>query len=487
MNVRASALVILLSGLAARAEAPARFDRRAWLEDYATLKQSLERSYSHLAWFGSPQGGVDLPALDKRTVQALQRATSEAEATAAFDAFINAFHDGHLVRKPTAPTPVPSLPDPPKATSFPDANSACAALGYAPVSKVPFSLPFETLVGFEVITDGLVDAFRSGVIRVGSPAVTVGVVRVPRFRASELPGLCVHAWNRLRASQDAGVSPKDLANVIDAEWLETFAVRLKTLRARGASVLVVDLGGNGGGNDLGDWTVRAFGARPLESAPLLVVASDAGLPYLETQHRALSTLLDGGASIDQTLLQNTATAFERRIVAARTPCDMSWVWRERRTWGTSSCTHLVEAGYFSGPLGALDAGLVDAQVADTLYWPTIAEPIRGTWTGKTFVLINEQTASAAEAFTTLMRDQDLAQTIGAHTLGAGCGFMNDLEPLVLPRSRLTFSMPNCVRLRKDGTDDVAGVTPDLSATPLPGEGARARALRVLLMVVGTQK
>ena len=34
------------------------FDRKPWLADYAALKQALERDYGHLAWFGSPEGGV---------------------------------------------------------------------------------------------------------------------------------------------------------------------------------------------------------------------------------------------------------------------------------------------------------------------------------------------------------------------------------------------------------------------------------------------
>jgi hypothetical protein len=49
------------------------FDRNSWLQDYAALKQALEKRYSNLAWFASPEGGVDLPALDRRTLAALNR------------------------------------------------------------------------------------------------------------------------------------------------------------------------------------------------------------------------------------------------------------------------------------------------------------------------------------------------------------------------------------------------------------------------------
>ncbi len=462
-------LVMLAFAGVARAEAPKKFDRTAWLADYRALKAALESTYSHLAWFGSPEGGVDLPALDAHTERALREARSDLEATAAFDAFINAFHDGHLVRKP-ASSPTPSLPEPPKPSSWGDANTACAALGYVPATRVNFSLPFETLTSFTLTSDGLGDAFRSGVIG------TVGIVRIPRFRANEFPGVCASAFKRVK--RDGGVRAEDLADVIDEVWLETLAARLRAFKKLGVATVLVDLGGNGGGNDLGDWATRAFTSKSMTSAPLLVATGDAGSPYLEHQVEGLRTALDAGVNeVARSMLEAQRARFEERLTTR--PCSMNWVWRERRAWGSSPCTRLTNSGFFSGPLGSLDAGLVDARSAATLYWASIAESVRGAWNGEVFILTNDQTASSAEAFTTLLRDSGVARTVGVHTLGAGCGFMNDVAPIVLPNSHLTFSMPNCVRLRADGTDDVAGVTPDLPVLPLPGESPRARAARVL--------
>jgi hypothetical protein len=59
------------------------FDREAWLRDYRLMKQTLEQSYSNLAWFGSIEGGVDLPALDRRTLEAMKAATSDEDARSA--------------------------------------------------------------------------------------------------------------------------------------------------------------------------------------------------------------------------------------------------------------------------------------------------------------------------------------------------------------------------------------------------------------------
>ena len=53
--------------------------------------------------------------------------------------------------------------------------------------------------------------------------------------------------------------------------------------------------------------------------------------------------------------------------------------------------------------------------------------------------------------------------------------MTDGPPLILAHSRLRFRIPNCLRLRADGTNEVAGIAPDFPLPPTDGESARARA------------
>jgi C-terminal processing protease CtpA/Prc len=158
---------------------------------------------------------------------------------------------------------------------------------------------------------------------------------------------------------------------------------------------------------------------------------------------------------------------------------MSWVWSERRPWNGSRCRRLLDAGFASGALDYVEPGSIDARAVRALYWPAVADATRGAWSGPTYVLTDPNTGSAAEMFTALMRDRGIARTIGARTFGLGCGFMDEAEPFVLPHLGLAFRIPNCVRLRGDGTDEVAGVEPDLPIPPLPGESPRARAARAL--------
>ena len=478
------AMFLSMGGASAQSTGGQTFSPDNWRADYAYLKRELEHNYSHLAWFGSPQGGVDLPALDRATTSALERARNNEEAAAAITAFVAAFHDRHFA--PAAPPGSSSRTsaEPPIVERAPDARTACAAFGFAPTTRITFSLPFESLIGFRLVSDGLSSAFRAGVIELDGRRI--GIVRIPRFRPVEFPGVCESAWASLSAR---GLEPTRSAvlEVANAEWLRTLAARLRELRDQRITALVVDVGGNGGGNDLGDWAVRLFTREPVRSAPLLLSASPVAIPYFDEQLADLQRALDSNdplpAFTRDTLKSNIGAFNQFKLEAKTPPCDMSWVWREQRAWGTSPCTRLIASRFASGALDYAEPGRIAAPAARALYWPAIADSWRGAWTGPSYVVTDGNTGSAAEMFSALMRDRGIAKTIGTRTAALGCGFMVYEDPVVLPHSRRAFRVPNCVRLRADGTDEVAGIAPDLPTPAEPGESARSLAARTLRTIV----
>ena len=478
------AMLLSTGGVSAQSTGGETFNPDNWRADYVYLKRELEHNYSHLAWFGSPQGGVDLPALDRATNSALERARSNAEAAAAITAFVAGFHDGHFAPAATPVSASRASAEPPTVERAPDARTACASFGFAPITRVTFSLPFESLVGFRLVADGLSSAFRAGVVELDGRRI--GIVRIPRFRPAEFPGVCESAWASLSAR---GVEPTRSAvlDIVNAEWLRTLAARLRELRDQRVTALVVDVGGNGGGNDLGDWAVRLFTRGPVRSAPLLLSASPVAIPYFDEQLGDLQRSLNSSATLPQftrDTLKSAISSFSQfKLEAKAPPCDMSWVWREQRAWGTSACTRLIASKFASGALDYAESGSIPAPAAQALYWPTTADSWRGAWTGATYIVTDSNTGSAAEMFTALMRDRGIAKTIGTRTFGLGCGFMDYNDPIVLPHSRRAFRIPNCVRLRGDGTDEVAGIAPDLPTPAQPGESARSLAARTLRTIL----
>jgi C-terminal processing protease CtpA/Prc len=114
-----------------------------------------------------------------------------------------------------------------------------------------------------------------------------------------------------------------------------------------------------------------------------------------------------------------------------------------------------------------------------LNWPASYTALWGTWTGPLYVLTDNRTYSSAEMFTATLQNNKAAKVVGLHTGGDGCGFVDDSGPVELPHSHLRFQIPNCVRTRADGGDEVAGVEPDLPILQYEGENARGRAQRAV--------
>jgi len=470
----------------ASADTVAAFDRQAWLQDFAFLKTELERSYANLAWFAAADSGNDLPALERRTRRALQTAESDADAKSAILGFVAGFHDGHLQPLPVLQPAKAAVVVLKPALNTMTARDACAALGYAPQRSVAFSLPFEALQGTSLESDGVTRLFRAGTVTSGS-GTRLGIVRIPRFRPQDAPpASCVQAWKELQAANRSVDVDAVRDRVADA-WFATLAAQLQSFRKNSVAAVIVDVGGNTGGNDSGDWAARLFTAREVHSARLLIAAAPSAAGYFDEQLDLLKGALQSHPKADADVrasLQEASAEFERlKADVAKRTCDLSWVWRTQRAWDPSGCSRLVAAGFASGARDYLAAAASrDKQVATSLYWPAAVDAWRGAWSGPVYVLIDDKTASSAEMFGAVMQDNHIAKTVGTASEGDGCGFMQEAEPIELPHSHLRLRVPNCVRLRADGSNEVAGIQPDLPVLPTQGEDARARAARLLQLI-----
>jgi hypothetical protein len=487
----AAAMAAFGAPLGSRAAAPENpqpgFDLAGWSADYAYLKSQLEQSYSNLAWFASPQGGVDLPALDRRTKAVLAQAQSDAEAHLAIRDFVLSLHDGHFSELPLLePASADTAAEPPKRDlSHDGARDACAALGYADKSQVAFSLPFESLTHFKLETDGVSSAFRAGLLTWNG--ARIGLVRIKNFSMRQYPSACERTWS---TSSQRDRSGSEFDDLVTDTWFATLAQQLRRFRTERVDILLVDIGSNSGGNDSGEWTPRLLSAKPVRSAHLLMSAAPVAQTYFDEEIAAIKTAqaADPTQALQAKARESLAFFAAAAEELANRHCDMSWVWQEQRPFDPAGCSRLIDVGFASGALAAMaPADYRDRRAAQKIYWPAAVDPWRAAWTGRVYVMTNATSYSAAEMFAAVMQDNAIAKTVGVRTGGDGCGFMEDTPPVVLPHSHLRFRMPNCVRLRADGSSEVAGIAPDLPIAAMDGESPRARAARLLSTVVGDAK
>lgn len=127
-----------------------------------------------------------------------------------------------------------------------------------------------------------------------------------------------------------------------------------------------------------------------------------------------------------------------------------------------SCTKIALAGFASGLLAELPAGRLHGRDWAADVFSPAQYPYRDSvWAGPLIILVDDETWSAAEQFTALLRDNDAAIVMGARTGGAGCGHLYGNDPVILSNSKARLELPNCARFRKDGSNEVNGIVPDV--------------------------
>jgi hypothetical protein len=182
-------------------------------------------------------------------------------------------------------------------------------------------------------------------------------------------------------------------------------------------------------------------------------------------------------SLRRTVLLGARARLSQALDEARTPCDLRSIWRD--SVPPPACRNVGSAElYATGAYGWLAPGTVAGlSSAEALFWPGARGAARGVGTVPLIVLVDAATASASEYFAAMLRDNDAARVVGERTFGAGCGYTNGGIPVTLAHSGLVLRMPDCLRLRADGTNEVAGITPDVLVDWREDEDDAARAMK----------
>lgn len=462
-----------------------------WLEDLEVLKAELESSYPNLLWKASHESDVDLPALAFAAERAVRHATTDQETFEAIAALVDGLRDGHLFvgeAEQPADHPLPSE----ARDLFEDAASACASLGYVDYEGNAYSLPFEASGRFELIRGKPESGFRTGIVTTASGR-RVAVVRIGSFLSGNLVTACEASFMKVSVRAGHADWPRWCAATCAARLRdETISRSIAFLRRdldmawrRHARALLIDLGGNRGGESWAWELAQSLATAPLDVPALGVVADGRLDRYLsikadELHEMALDARNDRATREAARVARNALLQF-RMDATSRKPCDLSWVWTERRKWSSDAlwkCARVVRLPLDASGELLLDGAAV-APGAAALHRLNVDMAKIG-WRGSLAVFVDRHSVSAAELFAGYLQDAKAAIVIGERTRGAGCGFLNyHRSPIVLPTSGLQVVAPDCVILRKDGRNSAAGVRPDVSIDGAPRENLALFASRIV--------
>lgn len=224
------------------------YDPKAWRADYARLKQDMTQGYANLDWIVE-QRKLDLPQLDRETTAAIDSAHSRVRAFFAIRRFIKAFRDPHFrlkigerpidenARLVTASSLAAKAQDDSEFVDSP-AGADCASAGYEE-DEHAFRFPFARLAGFREAGGGNFPHALVG---------DVGVLRIAQFGEDRYLGECAKAFK-------SSIGSHALKLAVRARLQAQLIEAIGTLKARGASRLLIDLSGNGGGTE---WVAEAI-------------------------------------------------------------------------------------------------------------------------------------------------------------------------------------------------------------------------------------
>jgi hypothetical protein len=260
---------------------------------------------------------------------------------------------------------------------------------------------------------------------------------------------------------------------MEEHLLDEVSDRVGRLMAAGIEALIVDITANGGGNDWVDPTARLLTGKTLIGNELSVVRHPHWQGILEEMVTEVEDDLarNGLSEAQREVLGTVQSRLERGIEQASAPCDLSVAWE--RGVRALPCSLLVRDTLFTTGLMREPPEIeIDGLASGSSLFKRLGYRIRNpVWTGPLAVLVDEYTASASEMFAVLLRDNDAAIVVGRRTAGVGCGYTNGGAQTWLEHSGLEVWLPDCVRHRRDGGNERAGIVPDLAVDWRSGDTA----------------
>lgn len=162
--------------------------------------------------------------------------------------------------------------------------------------------------------------------------------------------------------------------------------------------------------------------------------------------------------ISNKLLSDAVSLFRKALAETKVSDDRDKIWSDKRPATSLVVDDLI---FTTGSVPYLKPGeLHNTPAGDKIFYPSSYTYHEGAYGGPLIILVDDGTASAAEYFASILADNGAARTLGTPTLGAGSGYTNGGIKAVLKSSGGIVKMPDCVRLRADGSNEVNGFAPD---------------------------
>jgi hypothetical protein len=418
------------------------FDRGDWLADFEQIKTAINENYPNLEW--AAERGLDLAAMERRARDRLDAASNDFDARVALERFVNNFGDGHVSL--TWPARQPSV------QSESPAPTTCKSLGYQESPDI--SAIARDLAGYQPLSPA--NGIDAGMLTIAGKRVAV--LRVSLF----LPTLAMCEVGSQEILRTKTTCDETCENEVERRsdniFLRAIEDRLRELAGKHPDMLLLDVAGNGGGNDTAIALARMLGGRNLPTPAVAFVRNADRVRDLAENEVALESALRSATKTDAAFLKPLLAGLTDARQQASVRCDLNALWAGK----PASCTDLVRGRFFAGGLVAeeLPEQFRDATWADHVSTTARYRYTPGLWKTPVLVLVDGNSASATELIAAMLQDSGRAAIIGAPTFGAGCGWTFSKHAIELGHSGGQLYLPDCTRFRRDGRNELDGIQPD---------------------------
>ncbi len=440
----------------------AAFNTQPWLEDLDQARTAFNEKYADLEWEVF-EHGVDLSAVFAETRARVKAAKNVGDVKGAFSDLARRFGDRHT-----------RFDWPSSRISMTAAQSGftCAQLGY---NEQMQGYPLAALMqGYAPLRPLPSDEFPAGTITVHRHRVAV--VKIPLFMAQGFPSLCEAAVSALAIDKtkacDSECEERIKSWALDRMTRDLEAT-LISARSSGAEFLLVDLAGNGGGNNWVDAAVRMVTVKRLRSTPMYFMKGQHWATRLAKKESDLRAAAATAGAEDRRFLLRLADTVDERKRDAEMPCDGEPLWSGKHP----ACVWLGDGFYSGSLLQAADPETLRGKSWASLVFTPMDYPYHeGVWRGPLVVLVDGFTGSAAELFAAELQDDHAAVIVGSPTIGAGCGHTDGGTPTTLKNSGVVLSLSDCAHIRPGGLNMASGVQPDVLVGLREDDSPKRRAL-----------
>jgi Peptidase family S41 len=444
------------------AAAPPSYDPKPWLEDLEQTREALSTKYANLEWVVIERE-IDLASVFTDAKAQLQSAASDSDARAAFEELATHLGDGHVRFRWSSNQ---------SSTQPPNAN--CEALGYD--GRIRGGVTAAFVPGYLPLADASGNEFPAGTVQVIGHRV--GVIKIGIFTPKGMPELCSQSLVALK------ISPNTVCDEACKDRIETWVserltrdldAQIRAIENAKADVLLIDVANNGGGTQWAEAAARMVTAIRLKSERVGFVRGPHWAKHFADTAADLRADAKGASQKDGEMLNELAEQVQGYQHEAETPCDSQPLWQGKRP----SCSWLGQGIYASGIIASADPKAIQSKPwAKDIFTPAQYPYKEGVWRGPLIVLVNEGTGSAAEQFAAVLQDNHAAVIMGAPTVGAGCGHTNGGTPTTLKNSGGILELPDCARIRADGSNEVMGVQPDVLVGLRSTDGPHRQGIRI---------